>query len=276
MKKIIVFSIILLFTFRAQATILIYKSFDNLIEEADGIVMGTVIKIEPYATSEGIFYTYVTLNNLQILSGSYDQKELTIRFQGGEIGDEEQYFIGSPNFQLKDRVILFVQGNGREIVPIVGWEQGVFRLQKESKGSTKEIVLDYHGNRVFSIESGHVIKEQSRRSDAQIVTIQNSQIVHVEIPDGGTSDPFSENVSTAESAGMSAMTPEQFIAEIQPKKSLQKATLKSLNSVTIGVGIEPENTKDARPDTEKYNDKKNDQAESDSDEVTLPKRYEKE
>src|ERR1700676_3288836 len=142
-------SLLLALALQVRATTLVYKSFDDLVKEADGIVMGSVTNIESRKDARGRIYTYVTLGDLQMLHNRYEGKDFTLVMEGGRVGNEIAGIEGSPQFEYKQRVILFVQGNGREIVPLVGWEQGVFRVQKDPE-SGQEIISDSEGNRVLA------------------------------------------------------------------------------------------------------------------------------
>jgi len=250
MKKLFIFAIMgLLLVMQTQATTLLYTSFDDLVKEADGIIMGTVKKIEPIMDNTGMINTYVTLGDLTIIDGLYEGKEFTIVMEGGEVNSEAQVVSGIPDFRIKEKLILFIKGNGYYIVPLVGWGQGMFIVKKDSEasGSDKEVMYDCSGNRVFSIKSGHVIKEQRAETDAEIIDIQEDGIEKSEIyytnpgenHDGSIDS--SDNLSPASCDN--AMGREQFIQEIQHSVKAKTTIPQRLTSVKIGEKIKAKENK---------------------------------
>ena len=108
-----------------------------------GIVAGTVTDVQArYGRTENI-YTLVKLQDLQVLAGSYKGSEFYVRLLGGEVQGDVLDVKGSPQFAVGDQVVLFLQGNGKQIVPIVGWSQGVFRIENLAG---RQIVTDSDGN----------------------------------------------------------------------------------------------------------------------------------
>ena len=117
------------FALQSSATTLVYKSFNDLMKEADGVVSGHVASVDSQYNANREIYTFVTLDQLEVLSGTYQDSTLTIRLKGGKVENDISHVIGSPEFAEGDRVVLFVNGNGRYMVPLVGWTQGVFRIR---------------------------------------------------------------------------------------------------------------------------------------------------
>ncbi|MBI5141053.1 MAG: hypothetical protein HZA20_02520 [Nitrospirae bacterium] len=139
--------------------ILPYQSFEDIIVKSDGIVIGTVYEVEYHRFDAGQIYTYLTLTNIEVLDGRYDSPELSIEIEGGEVDGEVLDIEGSPHFEVGDHVILFLLENGTQIVPFVGWTQGVFRIHDDITTFANKIVTDYNGNRIFGMENGTLIKE---------------------------------------------------------------------------------------------------------------------
>ena len=112
----------------AAATTLLKLPFSEVARAADGVVSGIVAEIQSRRSQSGIIYSYVTLEDLEVLQGRYGGQTFTLRIEGGEVDGETQVVEGAPRFREGERVIVFVDGNGEQIVPIVGWEQGLFRV----------------------------------------------------------------------------------------------------------------------------------------------------
>ena len=238
MKKKWLIPVALLWLSQTSATTLLYESFDDLIAGADGIVVGTVTNVEARAVQDGPIYSYVTLSDLDIIYGAYRGKNFTIRIEGGEVRDHGLRVVGSPDFARGERVILFLVGNGRAIVPIVGWTQGVFRVSNDPK-SDRAIVTDNHGNRVFGIRDGQLIKEQRVLSDAEIIGAPAPLYPYSELAVGGFGQSDDGSTSPTQ-AGYTAAKNEQpielrsFIQEITQRARKTKGTARSLVSVDIG------------------------------------------
>ena len=79
--------------------------------------------------------------------GRYAGSSLTIQLPGGAVDNDTLIVHGAPRFAVSDRVILFIQNNGRQLVPIVGWIEGVFRLETDA-ATGRERVLDHDRNPV--------------------------------------------------------------------------------------------------------------------------------
>jgi hypothetical protein len=157
----------LLLAVSASATSLRYKNLDALVAEADAVLVGTVGHVASRYGPDGEIYTFVTLQDLKLIEGTYTRAALTLRFMGGEVAGEITDLIGSPRFTVSERVLLFVRGNGHDIVPIVGWTQGVFRLVEDQPGDI--MTYDHEGNRVLGIEGSTVVKDRQHTPAADIV-----------------------------------------------------------------------------------------------------------
>jgi hypothetical protein len=210
----------------AAATALPYKDIVQLATEADGIVIGTVRALQTVVTSPGEIHTYVSIQPQEVLSGRLAQRELTLQVLGGFDGQRGVHIVGAPQFQAGERVLLFVQGNGRDLVPFVGWGQGVFRLQRDDAGV--ERVLDVEGQRVVGVQGRHLLRDGAAASPgsearphvhvvgAPPVTLMREAAVQA---DAGQTDDGSavqmQRIGAAPLAAMPALPLAQFIAEVQ-------------------------------------------------------------
>lgn len=106
------------------------------LQQAELVFEGVVTDIQ-YRTSVAttpdqpeLPHTYVTFQIERLHLGSVDTgNTVTLRFLGGFAEDGSYLDIsGIPTFEMGDREILFVRQNGRKACPLVGWEQGRFRV----------------------------------------------------------------------------------------------------------------------------------------------------
>ena len=110
---------------------------EELVTEADFIFRGSVVRVD-YAMSVAtsadeisLPQTYVTFKVEQAFKGHRAGDEVTLVFHGGPVPNQPGRFLlveGAPLFSVGDRDILFVKGNGQRSIPLVGREQGRFRL----------------------------------------------------------------------------------------------------------------------------------------------------
>lgn len=137
------------------ATTVRRKNFDQLVKEADLVAIGRVQNVHSLPTADKQYvYTYVTVGELEILKGAYDDAQITLRMDGGDVGDGRRLVIpGIPKFHFNEHVVVFVKGNGQSICPFVGWEQGLLRVAKDER-SGEAVVRSSRGQRIHGIREG--------------------------------------------------------------------------------------------------------------------------
>jgi hypothetical protein len=127
----------------AGATILEPIDQAQLIKDAQLIFVGVVTRID-YRLSEPepgkderVPHSFVTYRIESTLLGKVTGQPtpgpattVTLRFLGGENRQRRRWLTveGSPLFDVGDRDVLFVKRNGKHICPLVGWNQGRFRV----------------------------------------------------------------------------------------------------------------------------------------------------
>jgi hypothetical protein len=225
----------------AQATTLPYKGVDKLVAEADGIVIGTVRQVQAAEDSQKDIETYVTLDNLKVLGGRYAAPTLTLRMKGGRVDNEILFIDGTPQFKQDERVLMFVQGNGRDLVPLVGWTQGVFRLVADKSGALT--VADNAGHPVVGLDGDKVLTS-GVDADAHVLGAPNADFVmHVAAPgqasagktDDGSASSMVESTVAKNAPPMSA---DAFLAALQKridKRAASASPFVQLESVEQGV-----------------------------------------
>jgi hypothetical protein len=58
-----------------------------------------------------------------------------VRTPGGSLGDYRIDAIGFPSFEPKDRLLLFLQPEGHDIMRVTGYRQGQYRIEVDAKGA---------------------------------------------------------------------------------------------------------------------------------------------
>jgi hypothetical protein len=112
------------------------KDLGQLSQEAELVFEGTVTKID-YALSDGseaedakLPHTFVTYSVAGAVKGrAMEQKSITLRFLGGPTPDGRIFVVSnSPQFEVGQRDVLFVRGNGTSDCPLVDCNKGRFRV----------------------------------------------------------------------------------------------------------------------------------------------------
>ncbi|MBL4607608.1 MAG: hypothetical protein JKY01_07260 [Pseudomonadales bacterium] len=117
----------------AYAITVIEKSLTQLLEQSDDVIYGLVTDIHAeYGEGEASqqIYTYIKFSEVQRIKTPEEnnQNEFLLRIAGGRVGYRAQVIPGAPTFQRGERYVLFVKGNNKLAFPLVGVNQGVFRV----------------------------------------------------------------------------------------------------------------------------------------------------
>jgi hypothetical protein len=146
-SKLLLFSLLLLSALTAGATTIIPVDVATMVDSADLIFVGTVIGSESVPTADGSYaFTYVTFDVEQTLKGiSRAGKTITLRFAGGQVGTTVFEVSGAPQFKMGGQHLLFVEGNGRSGMPLVGWFQG--KLDIVADPASRQPMLVDHARR---------------------------------------------------------------------------------------------------------------------------------
>lgn len=117
-------------------------TLDDLVGRAPTIVVTTVTARradwEFYGNSR-LIVTTVTLEVEQTLKGSAP-RTLQVEVLGGTIGDETQRLSHTPEFRVRDRDVLFLNGHPHAVSPLVGSDRGRFRVITESASGVARVV----------------------------------------------------------------------------------------------------------------------------------------
>jgi len=121
-----------------RATTVVAPDFDRLVNSADYVVRATVKSIasgwrpNPDKPGESYIGTNVELEVHEVISGT-PPSPLVLDLVGGRIGDRELKIDGAPAFKVGDEHILFVRGNGRQVIPLVGMRHGAYPILRDKR-----------------------------------------------------------------------------------------------------------------------------------------------
>jgi hypothetical protein len=113
-----------------RATTFEAPDLPRLVTAAEQIVRAEVLETTSYWTQSGgqpLIETAVRLRVAATEKGEAE-RELTLRMLGGRVGEERLQVDAMPELAEGDRLILFIQGNGRNVCPLVGWGHGAYRI----------------------------------------------------------------------------------------------------------------------------------------------------
>lgn len=119
----------------SSATTVNPPEFPDLVNQSDFIVRAVVKSVTSDFSSPGSrkIVTHVELEVKEVIAGRPPQP-LVLRVLGGKVGDREMVIEGAPRFEAGEESIYFVQGNGRQIYPLVAMMHGSYPVKREAGG----------------------------------------------------------------------------------------------------------------------------------------------
>ena len=159
-------------------TIVVPMFHSEIVRDAELIVIGTVTgAASRYEDGRQTIRTYVDLKQLTFAKGGMPSDTLTLRFDGGQVGNDRIEVGSMPRLELGKRYLLYVAGNGRHVSPIVGFNQGVFELAVEQG---REVVRDWRGQELIGIHNDRYVfagkPQPQRAAGPQIASIDQTVV----------------------------------------------------------------------------------------------------
>lgn len=175
-----------------RATTVNPPEFPQLVNESDYIVRAVVKSVTPelrvMPSGKSMPFSRVELEVKQVIAGK-PPTPLILEVMGGMAGGRELAIAGVPKFVVGGEEVFFVQGNGRQIYPLVRMAHGRYPIVKEAATG----------------------REYMARSDgAPLRSVSEvSRPVHT---DGGKVTPATQ--ATVQAASQ-ALTPDEFVLKIR-------------------------------------------------------------
>ncbi|OGT80783.1 MAG: hypothetical protein A3H91_13900 [Gammaproteobacteria bacterium RIFCSPLOWO2_02_FULL_61_13] len=120
------------------------KDFDQLVAESEQIFIGTTSGAMSRRHPGGAIVTDVSFAGVQVIKGNAGNAEISLMIAGGSLGTETLALPGMPRFQFGLTYLVFVQGNGTTIFPVVGGDQGMFQVKSDTL-TGESLVFDSRG-----------------------------------------------------------------------------------------------------------------------------------
>ena len=132
------------------------KTFAQLVDEAELIVVGTIERIDGVRLATGPIVSDMTLTAPRVVKALRPAPApLVVRVLGGTVGGVSMVIPGAPEFRVGETVLLFVRGNFADMFPFVGVQAGVFSVRRDDALGVDR-VFDWKGRPVVGIRDGAV------------------------------------------------------------------------------------------------------------------------
>lgn len=148
-----------------RATTVKPPEFPDLVNQSDFIVRAVVKSVVSEYAQPGSrkIITKVGLEVREVIAGT-PTLPLVLRVMGGKIGNEEMILEGAPQFMVGDEGVYFVQGNGRQIYPLVAMMHGFYPIKHEADG--REYIT--HSNHVPLQDTAEVALPMTQGNTAEL------------------------------------------------------------------------------------------------------------
>ena len=183
-----------------QATTVVPPEFDQLVRESDFVVRAKVLSVNSEWLERGKSRTIVTkveLDVLEVIAGEADAK-VTLTMLGGKIGEREMVIEGAPHFVEGEEDVLFVQGNGRQVVPLTAMMHGRYRVMRDSA----------QGRSYVARENGEPLTETAQVTQAMEGALPGGPLSREERIERALSpEEFAKRIRAVKPAAASISTP---------------------------------------------------------------------
>jgi hypothetical protein len=142
--------------------IMVEIPYEQLWEESDTIVLGTVTGITHHGTLTGTIYRIVTLSVERFYKNPLDAETLFIRVEGGELGPIGVWVEDQPEFSVCERTLVFLaetdQTHEEETVyRVYGLFQGKFTVEGDVAHAPGGVYLNISGLEFQPMPEGNVV-----------------------------------------------------------------------------------------------------------------------
>jgi hypothetical protein len=168
----------------ARGSTLVSTDLEDLTGRAELIFVGRAVSNQVVPSGDGKFpFSFTTFWVEEVLKGRARDRDLTLRFHGGILGQEELAIAGMPEFAEGERYLLFVRGNGVLACPIVGWVQGQLRFVREPRSGAL-VLADHTGAAVEGVREqkwarGRAVLGAERTARVSLVAEDGARITAV-------------------------------------------------------------------------------------------------
>ncbi|MBF0337084.1 MAG: hypothetical protein HQL05_04560 [Nitrospirae bacterium] len=175
---LLVFSVTWMFVVSLNTTatgVMIGLTNEELTRQSSLVVMGNVVDKQSFWNTEGTtIYTGVTINVKEVVRGETSPETITVRYEGGEIGDVGLRVSDTPQFEKGEDVLVFlspvanVSGKGVSDTSgtfyVVGSGQGKYSVEMNAIATRGgfSVINDNKGKALKNVIGLNELKEQIR------------------------------------------------------------------------------------------------------------------
>ena len=133
MRRFLVLVSLLSLSVALRATVILPIEFRELVTTAPVILHGQVVEVRAdWSDGRRSLETFVTVAVADYLKGDLGAT-VTLRVPGGQLGRYRTIFVGAPEFQEGDEVVLFLKHGTPSYPYIIGLSQGAFRVVADAR-----------------------------------------------------------------------------------------------------------------------------------------------
>lgn len=128
----------------AAATTVDPVDLDALVRQSDAAALVEVVAVRSAwvgVNETRRIATFVRVRPVEVLKGEMPA-ETELDFTGGTVGADTLRVSGMPQFAVGQREVLFIQGNGRMVCPLVGFWHGRVAVRKTPADATERVYLN--------------------------------------------------------------------------------------------------------------------------------------
>ena len=110
--------------------LMIEKSAEELAQNAKIIVQGEVKSVKSYKGINGVIYTRASVLVNDVIKGKNIKKNITVEYEGGEVGDIGVWVEDEPSLEKGEQVLLFLTNSfwRKNVYYIVGGVLGKYAI----------------------------------------------------------------------------------------------------------------------------------------------------
>jgi hypothetical protein len=131
-------ALVLLSRASGSAMSVVPPTFAQLVAQAETVarveITGQTSQWDTTPTGQKVIHTYVACNVIKQLKG-VPQTTLSLRFLGGQVGNDAMEIPDMPKFVTGEHCIVFIAANGSAFCPLVGVMHGKYPLVADASGT---------------------------------------------------------------------------------------------------------------------------------------------
>lgn len=121
--------------FRVHASTVLEMPFADILAHAELVFEGHVRDRESHRASDGLVYTTVHFDVLDVVKGDFRGSVLALSFLGGEVDGQHLQVTDMVMPEVGETGFYFVETLTRaQVNPLVGWSQGHFLVETQADG----------------------------------------------------------------------------------------------------------------------------------------------